>query len=316
MTSSGREDENASLRYSPPVDLSKYAWLSIVAALLTIGLKGGAAWLTGSVGLLSDAAESLVNLVAAIIALIALKVSIKPPDENHPFGHSKAEYFSAAVEGVMIFVAAAFIIATAIERMLNPRLPEQLGLGLAISLVASLINGGVALVLLRKGKEVSSATLNADGKHLLTDVVTSAAVLIGVGLVAVTQQPMLDPIVALLAGINILWTGFGLIRSAVDGLMDVSLPEQVNSEVLAVLDRFREPGKVDFHAVRARQAGNRQFLAFHILVPGNWSVQRGHDLTEDVVDALIEAVPQIRVTAHLEPIEDPKSYADEADFLT
>lgn len=302
------------LRYAPPPDLTKYAILSIVAALVTIGLKGGAAWLTGSVGLLSDAAESLVNLVAAVIALIALRVSIKPPDDNHPYGHSKAEYFSAAVEGVMIFVAAAFIIAASVDRLINPRLPEQLGLGLAISLVAAVINGAVGLVLLRQGRKHNSATLLADGKHLMTDVITSAAVLLGVGLVAVTQQPLLDPIVALLAGINILWTGFGLIRDSVNGLMDVALPENTSAALIGVLDQYRDPGKIEFHAVRTRRAGNRQFMDFHILVPGAWSVQRGHDLTEDVIDALIAAVPEIRVSAHLEPVEDPKSYADETDF--
>jgi len=282
--------------------------------VVTIGLKGGAAWLTGSVGLLSDAAESLVNLVAAIVALIALKVAIRPPDESHPYGFSKAEYFSAAVEGVMIFAAAAFIIATSIERLLNPRMPEQLGLGLAISVAASLVNGGVALVLLRQGREHGSATLIADGKHLMTDVVTSAAVLVGVALVALTNQPVLDPVVALLAGANILWTGIGLIRSSVNGLMDVSVPEQTNAGLYEVLDRFREPGRVEFHAVRTRVAGNRQFMEFHVLVPGNWTVQQGHDLTEDVIDALVEVVPEVRVAAHTEPIEDPKSYADETDF--
>lgn len=311
---SAPDEINHTLRYAPPVDLSKFAWLSVAAAVVTIGLKGGAAWLTGSVGLLSDAAESLVNLVAAIVALFALKVAIKPPDDNHPYGHSKAEYFSAAVEGVMIFVAAAFIIATSIERLLSPRMPEQLGLGLTISVAASLVNGAVAMVLLKHGRKHGSATLVADGKHLMTDVITSVAVLVGVALVAVTNQPVLDPVVALLAGANILWTGFGLIRSSVDGLMDGSLPEQTNIELLEVLDRFREPGRIEFHAVRTRQAGNRQFMEFHILVPAAWSVRRGHDMTEDVIDALIEVVPGVRVSAHLEPIEDPRSYADETDF--
>ena len=193
-------------------------------------------------------------------------------------------------------------------------MPEQLGLGLIISVAAALINGGVALVLLRKGREHGSATLIADGKHLMTDVVTSAAVLVGVALVALTNQPVLDPVVALLAGANILWTGIGLIRSSVNGLMDVSVPEQTNAGLYEVLDRFREPGRVEFHAVRTRVAGNRQFMEFHVLVPGNWTVQQGHDLTEDVIDALVEVVPEVRVAAHTEPIEDPKSYADETDF--
>ena len=298
----------------PRPSLTRCAWLSIAAAIATILLKGLAWQMTGSVGLLTDAAETLVNLVAAIVALIAHKGAIRPPDESHPYGFSKAEYFSAAVEGVMIFAAAAFIIATSIERLLNPRMPEQLGLGLIISVAAALINGGVALVLLRKGREHGSATLIADGKHLMTDVVTSAAVLVGVALVALTNQPVLDPVVALLAGANILWTGIGLIRSSVNGLMDVSVPEQTNAGLYEVLDRFREPGRVEFHAVRTRVAGNRQFMEFHVLVPGNWTVQQGHDLTEDVIDALVEVVPEVRVAAHTEPIEDPKSYADETDF--
>lgn len=286
----------------------------MAAALVTIALKGGAAWLTGSVGLLSDAAESLVNLAAAIVALVALKVAIKPPDLNHPYGHSKAEYFSAALEGVMIFVAAGFIIVTSIERLIHPRMPERLGIGLAIAVVASLINGTVSAVLLRQGRRYNSATLIADARHLMTDVITSVAVLVGVGLVAITNTPILDPIVALLAGSNILWTGISLIRSSVDGLMDVSLPERTNADLYEVLDRFRVPGRIEFHAVRTREAGNRQFMEFHILVPGQWSVWKGHDLTEDVIDALVEVVPEVRVSAHLEPIEDPRSYADEEDF--
>ncbi len=308
------ETSDEGLRYTPPTDLSKFAWLSIAAALVTIALKSGAALLTGSVGLLSDAAESLVNLVAAIVALIALKVSIKPPDANHPYGHSKAEYFSAAVEGVMIFVAAAFIIATSVDRLFNPRMPEQLGVGLTISVGASLINGAVALVLLKKGREHGSATLIADGKHLMTDVVTSGAVLVGVALVAITRMPMLDPIVALLAGANILWTGFGLIRSSVDGLMDIALPVGIHKTLVQVLEQYRKPGQIEFHAVRTRQAGNRKFMEFHLLVPGAWTVQRGHDFTEEVIDSLVSEVPEMRVSAHLEPIEDPKSYADETDF--
>jgi cation diffusion facilitator family transporter len=301
-------------RYAPPVDLTGFAWLSIAAAIVTIGLKGGAAYLTGSVGLLSDAAESLVNLVAGIVALIALKVAMKPPDENHPFGHSKAEYFAAAIEGIMIFVAAAFIIAASVERLINPVLPEQLGIGLAISTLAAIINGAVAYVLRKQGHKHNSATLIADGKHLTTDVITSAAVLIGVGLVAITNQPQLDPIVALIAGANILWTGFGLIRESVNGLMDLSLPEETNAELNSVLDGFRQPGMIEFHAIRTRRGGNRQFMEFHVLVPGSWSVRRGHDLAEDIIDALVAVVPDVRVSAHLEPIEDPRSYADEEDY--
>lgn len=310
--SSGIEPESA--RYAPPVDLSKYALISIAVAVITIVLKSASAWLTGSVGLLSDAAESLVNLVAAVVAFIALKVSIKPADDGHRYGHSKAEYFSAVVEGAMIFVASVFIIVTSVERLISPRELEELGLGLGISVIAAVLNGAVGFVLLRKGKKSGSATLVADGKHLLTDVVTSVAVLVGVGVVALTGLPILDPIVALLAGVNILWTGVGLIRQSVNGLMDAALPEDMLAKLNEVLDQHRKPGVIDFHAVRTRVAGNREFMGIHVLVPGDWSVRRGHDFTEDLIDDLVAVSPSIRVAAHLEPIEDPRSYEDEHDY--
>ncbi|MCL2783216.1 MAG: cation diffusion facilitator family transporter, partial [Propionibacteriaceae bacterium] len=261
-------------RYAAPVDLTRFAWLSIGAALITITVKGLAAWMTGSVGLLSDAAESLVNLVAAVVALFALRVAAQPPDENHPYGHSKAEYFSAAVEGMMIFVAAAVIIAAAIDRLITPQPLERLGIGLLAALGASLVNGGVALVLLRQGRLRGSITLTADGKHLMTDVITSAAVLIGVGLVAVTGITRLDPVVALLAGANILWTGFRLVRDSVNGLMDTALPSDDVDELNALLDSFASD-EISFHAVRTRVAGARHFASFHVLVPGGWTVKRG-----------------------------------------
>lgn len=301
---------SSSPRYANPVDLSKFAWLSIAAALVTITLKSWAAWITGSVGLFSDALESVVNLVAAVIALIALKVSIRPPDYNHQFGHSKAEYFSAAVEGTMIFVAAVFIIYSGVERIINPRMPERLGVGLVISMVASVVNGVVGAVLISQGKLRRSATLSADGRHLMTDVVTSVAVLIGVGLVALTGRQVLDPVVAILAGINITWTGFRLVRHSVEGLMDIALPPEVEDRIGAVLDRYRAGGEVDFHAVRTRESGNRRFMEMHMLVPDQWSVQRAHDLAEDVIDSLVAVEPDLRVSAHLEPKGDPKSYED------
>jgi len=297
-------------RYTAPPDLTKFAWLSIAAAVVTITLKGFAAYLTGSVGLLSDATESLVNLVAAVVALFALRAAIRPPDSKHPYGRSKAEYFSAIVEGAMIFGAAAFIIYTAIRRLITPTMPENLGIGLGISVVAALVNGGVAMVLLRKGRQARSITLVADGKHLMTDVVTSAAVLIGVLLVALTHQARLDAVVALLAGLNILWTGYGLIREAGDNLMDAALPAETLEEINSVLDEFRTEHDVEFHAVRTRAAGHRRFVSMHVLVPGEWTVARGHDLCENLIDAMVEKVPDLRVDTHLEPAEDPRSYED------
>nr|WP_243896186.1 cation diffusion facilitator family transporter [Actinomyces bowdenii] len=287
--------------------------MSIAAALGTIALKGLAAWLTGSVGLLSDAAESLVNLVAAVVALIVLKISIRPADADHQFGHSKAEYFSAVIEGVMIFVAAAFIIISSIERLLSPVMPEQLGVGLLISVAASLLNGAVAWVLYRKGRQERSLTLIADAKHLATDVVTSAAVLVGVGLVAVFESPVLDAVVALGAGLNIMWTGFRLIRESVAGLMDAAPSAEALRTVEEVLERRRRPGVIDFHAVRLREAGARRFMDLHVLVPAAWSVKQGHDFTEEIIDELVAADASLRISAHLEPIEDPRSYEDVAD---
>ena len=302
-----------SSRYTPPKDLSAYAWLSISAALATIVLKAFAAWITGSVGLLSDAAESVVNLVAAIVALVVLKISIKPADDDHQFGHSKAEYFSAITEGVMIFVAAAFIIISAIERLVAPVMPERLSVGLLISVGASVINGAAAWVLHRVGRREHSATLVADATHLATDIVTSAAVLLGVGLVAVFDSPVLDAIVALGAGLNIMWTGFKLISESVAGLMDVAPGREAQERIEAVLGRHRLDGRIDFHAVRVREAGNRRFAEMHVLVPGTWSVKEGHDFTERMIDELVEVDPNLRVSAHLEPIEDPKSYEDVED---
>ena len=292
-----------------PVDLSRFAWLSIAAALITIALKTVAWQITGSVGLLSDAAESLVNLVAAIVALVALTVAIKPADKNHHFGHSKAEYFSAAAEGMMIFVAAAVILFSSIQRFRNPQGLENVGIGLAVSVVASVVNGLVAVVLLRAGARYRSITLTADGKHLMTDVWTSVGVVVGVLLVWVTGWERLDPVVAFAVGLNILVTGWRLIRSASAGLMDVSLPQEDNEVIRDVLGRFTS-AEVTWHRLLTRDAGNRRFMQFDLLVPGGWTVQRGHDLVEDITDALVAEFPDIDVLCHLEPVEDPRSYED------
>ena len=292
-----------------PVDLTRFAWLAIAAAVVTITLKTVAWQVTGSVGLLSDAAESVVNLVAAIVALVALRVAIMPADKNHHFGHSKAEYFSAALEGLMIFVAAAVILATSIQRFLDPQPLENIGIGLGVSVVASLVNGLVAVVLLRAGARHRSITLTADGKHLMTDVWTSVGVVVGVLLVVVTGWERLDPVVAFAVGVNILVTGWRLIRSASAGLMDVSLPKEDNETIRAVLGRFTS-AEVMWHRLLTREAGNRRFMQFDLLVPGAWTVQRGHDLVEEITDALVAEFPDIDVICHVEPIEDPRSYED------
>jgi cation diffusion facilitator family transporter len=302
------------------VNLAKWAWLSIAAALATIALKSFAYLLTGSVGLLSDAMESVVNLVAAILALVALTVAARPADDTHHYGHGKAEYFSAGAEGVMIFVAAVLIIVSAVQRLLNPQPLEALGLGLAITLVATAINGLVGFLVLRAGRSHRSITLVADGKHLLTDVWTSAGVIIGVGLVALTGWLPLDSLVAIGVALNILWTGFGLVRHAMDGLMDHALPkadvDRVN-EALAVIKAEYPWGGLEFHALQTRESGRQRFVSMHVLVPGDWSVAQGHDLLEHVEEAVMAVLPDANVHTHLEPREDPRSYeGTEGDAVT
>ena len=301
--------ENAARPARRKVDLTRFAWLSIAAAITTITLKAGAWALTGSVGLLSDAAESVVNLVAAVVALIALRVAIRPATERFLYGRAKAEYFSAAVEGVMIFAAAGVILVTAVERFLNPRPLENLGWGLAISVVASLINGAVALVLLRAGRTHGSITLRADGKHLMTDVISSAGVLIGVGLVALTGWERLDALVAFAVGVNIIVTGIGLITESVSGLLDKALPDEEH-EVITEILRRRMDGTVTFHGLQTREAGQEKYMNVHVLVPDDWTVKRGHDYIDGLEHELMEAMPTLHVLTHLEPISDPASYED------
>ena len=290
--------------------LQRYAWLSIAAAIATISLKAGAYYLTGSVGLLSDALESVVNLVAAVTALAMLAVAERPPDDDHPFGHTKAEYFASAVEGALILVAAFGIAATAIERLIHPLPLERVGLGLAISVVASTINLGTARVLERVGRRYGSITLEADARHLMTDVWTTLGVLIGVAAVQLTGWLPLDPIIALLVALNIVWAGVQLMRRAATGLMDSAIPVPERERIQQVFARF-EPEGVEFHSLRTRQAGQRRFVAVHVLVPGEWSVQRGHDLLEQIEREVREAMPgPTTVMTHLEPIEDPLSHED------
>lgn len=290
--------------------LKKFAWLSVAASVVTIVLKVGAWWLTGSVGLLSDAAESLVNLVAAIVALVALTIAERPADDDHQFGHSKAEYFSAGVEGAMIFVAAGSIIVLAVERLLNPQELEQLGIGLLVSIVASVVNGVVGMMLIRAGRQNRSVTLTADGKHLLTDVITSIGVVVGVGLVWLTGWSVLDPIVAIGVGINILFVGGRLVRESMMGLMDATLSDEDNATIEAVLDSYRRSGEVDFHELRTRESGMRRFVEFHVLVPGAWSVERAHDLVEKVETEIRDKLPDSHIASHMEPIEDDRAYND------
>jgi cation diffusion facilitator family transporter len=289
--------------------LTRFAWLSIGAAVLTIGLKMGAYWLTNSVSLLSDALESLVNLVTAIIALIALTIASRPADDEFTFGYSKIEFFSSGFEGGMILIAAGSIVVTAIPRLIAPQPLEQVGLGLIISTIASLINLAVSRVLTTAGKRYDSITLQADAHHLMTDVITTGGVLVGVGLVSVSGWERLDPLIAILVAANILRTGFGLIRQAGQGLMDKSLPAE---DIQAIQDIFREYDQqgIKFHALRTRSAAARRFISMHILVPGEWSVQDAHHLAEQVERQIRQRFPKIVVFTHVEPLEDPNSWAD------
>jgi cation diffusion facilitator family transporter len=290
--------------------LRRYALFSVAAALVTILMKAAAWAATGSVGLLSDALESGVNLAAAAFALGALTVAARPEDEEHAYGHSKAEYFASAFEGALILVAAVSIAATALARLRHPHIVEGVGLGLAVSAAASVVNLFAARVLLSAGRRHDSIALRADAQHLLTDVWTSVAVIAGVGLSVLTRQPWLDPAVALLVAVNIVRIGAGLIRRSALGLLDTALPGSVRREIVRVLDDFAG-SEVQYHALRTRQAGRWRFISVHVLVPGDWSVQRGHDLLEDLEARLGSAVPNSTVFTHLEPLEDPVSFQDQ-----
>ncbi|MCG2784494.1 MAG: cation diffusion facilitator family transporter [Anaerolineae bacterium] len=289
--------------------LTRFAWLSIAAALATIALKSIAYLLTGSVGLLSDAVESLVNLVGALVALAMLTIAARPPDDDHTFGHSKAEYFASAIEGILIFSAAAAIAYAAIVRLINPQPLEQMGVGLLVSTIASVINLVVARILIKAGKQHESITLEADGKHLMTDVWTSAGVIGGLILVTLTGWTVLDPIVALLVAANIIWTAIDLLKRSVNGLMDAALPESEQQIIEAIMKQYREKD-VDFHALRTRQAASRRFISVHLLVPGHWTVHDAHHIAEDFESDIRSALGDAIIHTHLEPIDDEISMTD------
>lgn len=289
--------------------LLKLIYLAIAAAIITISLKAAAWLITGSVGLLADAAESLVNLAAAVVALIVIRWAGQPADEDHAYGHDKADYLSAGAEGAMIIVAAFVIAIPAVERLIDPVPLESVGIGLAITAVAAVINLVVARQLIRGGREESSLTLLADGRHLMTDVVTSAGVIIGVALVVLTGIDRLDPIIALVVAVNIVATGVILVRGALSGLLDRALEPEELERVEAVLDDYRAMG-LSFHALRTRRAAHRAFISLHVLVPGDWSVQQGHDTAENIEADLRVLFDTTTVFTHLEPIEDPKSFED------
>lgn len=290
----------------PP--LTRYAWLSVAAAVLTIALKSWAYLITGSVGLLSDAAESLVNLAAASVALAMLWFAARPADAGHPFGHGKAEYFASGFEGTLILVAAGGIAWAAFERLRHPQPLAEINIGMVISAGAGLINLAVALLLLRAGRRHGSITLEADGRHLLSDVWTTAAVLLALGGIALTGWLLLDPIIAFLAALQIVWSGFGLIGRSVAGLLDAALPPKEKAAIESILDRYRADG-IGFHDLRTRAAGTQRLITVHVLVPGRYSVQAGHDLLERIEGDIRRAIGNATIVTHLEPLEDEASFA-------
>jgi len=291
--------------------LERYAWLSVAAALATITLKTLAWWLTGSVGLLSDALESLVNLAAAVLALAMLRLAAAPPDENYPYGFSKAEYFSAGIEGALIVIAAGGITWAAVPRLVTPQPLDMPLAGLSLTVVATAINLAVALVLLRAGRAHHSITLEADGRHLMTDVWTSAAVLVGVALVFFTGWLRLDALIALAVSVHILWTGFSLMRRSVRGLLDPAISTEDQSEVTRLFQEYSRRYGVSFHALRTRQAGARRFVSFHLLVPDAWTVAEAHRLSEEIEARMRSMVANAAIFTHIEPISDPASYDDQ-----
>jgi len=291
-------------------NLSRYVWLSIAAAVVTIALKMAAYFYTGSVGLLSDALESIINLVAAIVALLIIKIAAAPPDDDHAFGHDKAEYFASGIEGTLIFVAAVGIVYTAVPRFFAPQPLESVGFGLIVSLVATLVNLFVGIVLIRVGKQHHSIVLEADGRHLMTDVWTSVGVITGIVVVSLSGWIILDPIIGLIVALNIIWTGFQLIKRSALGLMDTAVTPETSEIIVKVLDDYVSAQGIDYHALRTRQSGARKFISVHILVPDEWTVQKGHELTEQIENDICSAVSDSIVFTHLEPLEDPLSFED------
>ena len=289
--------------------LTRYAWLSVGAAVVTIIMKSGAYWLTGSVGLLSDAIEGFINLAAASVVLVTLKVVERPPDETHEYGHDKAEYFSSGIEGTLILIASAGILWTGAERFLDPQPIEQAGIGLTIAIAASLINLVVGQILLRVARRYDSITLEADGQHLMSDVWTSVAVVLGVAVAALTGIERLDPLIAMLIGLKIAWEGIKIFRRSVQGLMDTPIAPEERDRVEEILERHEESG-IRWHALRSRQSGGRRFISVHILVPGSWSVQQAHDLSEALEGEVAQEINRATLFTHFEPQGDPRAEED------
>lgn len=290
--------------------LTRFAWVSIAAAVVTITLKFSAYLVTDSVSLLSDALESLVNLAAALMALAMLTLAARPPDDEHAYGHGKAEYFASSFEGALILLAAASIAWTSVRRLMEPQPVEDAVLGVTIAAVASLVNLGVARMLQRAGRRYHSIALEADAHHLMTDVWTSVGVILGLLAARATGWEWLDPVLGLAVAVNIVRIGVSLMRRSALGLLDTALPEEERAAISRILQAYAESDGLEYHALRTRQSGARRFISVHVLVPGAWTVQRGHELMERIEGEIRDAIPYSNVLTHLEPLEDPVSFAD------
>ena len=290
--------------------LQAYAWLSVAAAAATIALKTLAWQATGSVGLLSDALESLVNLAAALLALAMLRLAAAPPDEAHPYGRFKAEYVASGIEGGLIVLAAASIAWAAFPRLFAPQPIEAPLVGLLLSALASLVNLGVGQLLIAVGKRAHSIALEADGHHLMSDVWTSVGVITGVALAAATGWDVLDPLIALAVALHIVWTGVRLVRRSFRGLLDEAIHADERAEIEKIFAEYRPRYGVAFHALLTRQSGARRFVSFHLLVPDEWTVAQAHRLSEEVEERIRSLVPNAITLSHIEPISQPASYDD------
>jgi len=296
------------------MQVSAYLKVSIAVAVCTIVLKASAWWVSGSVSLLSDALESLVNLAGAMFALMMVTIAARPPDDDHPYGHHKAEYFSSGFEGVLIFAAAAAIIWEAGHRLFDPQPVSQVGLGIALSVVSSAMNGVLAWSMLRKAKEARSMALEADARHLFTDVWTSAGVVAGLLGVLATGWLWLDPVIAMLVALNILREGWSLTRRSADGLMDQALEPDARAEIDKVLEDFRHQA-IRFDHVVTRRAGQRRFVDLHMHMPAAWTLGRAAAVRTSVEQALMSAVPGLRATIQLLPLDVEAHFGDPKDLL-
>jgi cation diffusion facilitator family transporter len=291
------------------VQVRGFLQISIAVALATMALKTGAWWLTGSVGLLSDALESLVNLAGAVFALMMVGVAAQPPDADHPYGHHKAEYFSSGFEGLLVLVAALAIIAAAVRRLIEPLPIESLGIGIVLSVVASVLNGVLAWAMLRKAREARSAALEGDARHLLTDVWTTAGVIVGLGAVLATGWTVLDPLIAIAVAANIAREGALLVWRSSQGLMDHAVEPDVQAEIERTLQSFAHPA-IRFDHVTTRRAGQRRFVDLHMHMPSQWTLGRAAALRGSVEQALMSAVPGLRATIQLLPTDVEAHFND------